>query len=273
VNLLDGKRAIVTGGASGIGESVVLRFIAEGARVVVFDLNAERAEAVASATGAAVQVVDVADAVAARRAVDSAAKALGGLDVLVNNAGVPHVRPLHATKDEDWRRMIGVNLSGVFHLTRAAVPLMRDIGGVIVNNASASGVRPTRGEGAYSAAKAGVIALTQSAALEYGPAVRVNCVSPGLIRTPMSEPLFTDSDVLAPVRQATPLGRVGTSEEIADVILFLASDLSRFMTGQNLVVDGGMTLPQAGIDDVLRSILERMAKKKRSQEKRSDADR
>jgi meso-butanediol dehydrogenase / (S,S)-butanediol dehydrogenase / diacetyl reductase len=174
------------------------------------------------------------------------------------------VRALHATKDDDWRRMIEVNLSGVFHLTRAAIPLMREHGGVIVNNASASGVQPTRGEGAYSAAKAGVIALTRSAALEYGPAVRVNCVSPGLIRTPMSEALFTNPDVLEPVRRATPLGRAGTSEEIADVILFLASDLSRFMTGQNLVVDGGMTLPQAGIDDVLRSILDRMTKKGRA---------
>ena len=263
MKLLEGKRAVVTGGASGIGEAVVRRFIAEGARVAIFDVNSERAGAVARETGAEAHVVDVADAAAARKAMDSAVDALGGLDVLVNNAGVSHVRPLHATRDEDWRRMIDVNLAGVFYLTRAVVPLMRESGGVIVNNASASGVQPTRGEGAYSAAKAGVIALTQSAALEYGPAVRVNCVSPGLIRTPMSEALFANPDVLEPVRRATPLRRAGTSEEIADVILFLASDLSRYMTGQNLVVDGGMTLPQAGIDDVLWSILERMAKKGR----------
>jgi len=264
VKLLEGKRAIVTGGASGIGEAVVRRFTDEGARVAIFDVDAERAGTIAKETGALLHLVDVADSAAVQRAADVASDALGGLDVLVNNAGVSHLRPLHATKDADWRRMIDVNLAGVFYLTRAAVALMRERGGVIVNNASASGVQPTRGEGAYSAAKAGVIALTRAAALEYGPTVRVNCVSPGLIRTPMSEALFTKPDVLEPVRRATPLGRAGTSDEIADVILFLASDLSRFMTGQNLVVDGGLTLPQAGIDDVLRSILDRMNKKDRT---------
>ena len=260
--LLANKIAIVTGGASGIGRAVVRRFAEEGAKIAIFDVKAEAEEAAREVSGRAF-LVDVSDAAAVERTVNEAADALGGLDVLVNNAGSSHVRPLHATRDEDWRRMIDVNLSGVFHATRSAVTrMLAGNGGVIVNNASGSGPRPTRGEGAYAAAKAGVIALTQSAALEYGPKIRVNCVSPGLIRTPMSEPLFSSPEILAPVVRATPLGRTGTSEEVADVILFLASDLSRYVTGQNLLVDGGVTLPQAGIDDMLRALLERGARKK-----------
>ena len=264
MRLLEGKRAVVTGGASGIGEAVVSCFARQGARVAIFDRAAERVAAAARRAGATAHVVDVADEGSVRAGIEAAATELGGIDVLVNNAGVSHVGSLHSTKDEDWQRVIAVNLTGVFQMTRAVVPFMQAAGGVIVNNASASGVQPTRGESAYSAAKAGVIALTRSAALEYGPRIRVNCVSPGLVRTPMSEALFTKREVLEPVRRATPLARAGTSEEIADVILFLASDLSRFMTGQNLIVDGGMTLPQAGIDDVLRSIMERMAGKNRT---------
>jgi NAD(P)-dependent dehydrogenase (short-subunit alcohol dehydrogenase family) len=261
VRLLEGKRVVVTGGASGIGLAIVRRFAAQGARVAVLDVDAAGAEQAASGTGGTAHACDVRDAAAVERALGVAAETMGGLDVLVNNAGASHVRPLCATRDEDWRRTVDANLSSVFYATRAAVPLMRaGDGGVVVNNASASGVRPTRGESAYSAAKAGVIALTQSAALEYGPDVRVNCISPGLIRTPMSEPLFTDPSVLEPVRRAAPLARPGTADEVADVALFLASDLSRYMTGQNLVVDGGVTLPQAGIDDVLRALLDRARK-------------
>jgi len=184
---------------------------------------------------------------------------MGKLDVLVNNAGASQLAPLAATTDEQWRRVIDVNLSGVFFAMRAAAPLMLQAGGgVIVNNASGSAPRPTRGESAYSAAKAGVVALTQAAAQELGPRIRVNCVSPGLIRTPMSEALFARPEVLEPVRRSAPLGRAGSGDEVADVVVFLASDLSRYMTGQNLVIDGGMALAQAGIDEVLRSILERM---------------
>jgi NAD(P)-dependent dehydrogenase (short-subunit alcohol dehydrogenase family) len=263
MSLLAGKVAIVTGGASGIGRAVVRRFAEEGARVVIFDVNADAAAAAASGVSGKAYIVDVADSTAVENGVEEVVQAFGAVHVLVNNAGASHVRPLHATKDADWERVIDVNLSGVFHATRAVVPRMLEgEGGVIVNNSSGSGPRPTRGEGAYSAAKAGVVALTQSAALEYGPKIRVNCVSPGVIRTPMSEPLFSMPEILEPVRRATPLGRTGTSEEVADVILFLASDLSRFVTGQNLLVDGGITLPQAGVDDMLRALLERGAKKK-----------
>jgi NAD(P)-dependent dehydrogenase (short-subunit alcohol dehydrogenase family) len=262
MGLLDGKCAVVTGGARGIGRDVALRFAQHGARVAVLDVDSAGAAGTASEVGGIAIACDVADSAAVERALADAAATLGKLDVLVNNAGVSHLALLALTGDDAWRRMLDVNLSGVFFATRAAAPLMLATGGgVIVNNSSGSGPRPTRGESAYSAAKAGVIALTQAAAQEYAPEVRVNCVSPGLIRTPMSEPLFARSELLEPMRRSTPLGRAGTGEEIADVVLFLASDLSRYMTGQNLVVDGGMGLAQAGIDEVLRSLLQRMAEK------------
>jgi NAD(P)-dependent dehydrogenase (short-subunit alcohol dehydrogenase family) len=264
MRLLEGKCAAITGGARGIGRDVALRFAEHGARVAVLDVDAAGAQAVAREVGGSAHVCDVADSAAVERALGEVYAKLGALDVLVNNAGASHLASLEATGDADWRRMLDVNLSGVFFATRAAAPLMRrGAGGVIVNNASGSGPRPTRGESAYSAAKAGVIALTQAAAQEYGPEIRVNCVSPGLIRTPMSEALFTRPATLDPMRLSTPLGRAGTGDEVADVVVFLASDLSRYVTGQNLVVDGGMGLAQAGIDQVLKDLLRWIESKKK----------
>jgi NAD(P)-dependent dehydrogenase (short-subunit alcohol dehydrogenase family) len=254
--LLEGKRAIVTGGASGIGLAVCQRFCAEGARLAVFDLNAGAAERTAKELDGLAYAVDVADGAAVERAVRRAAERMGGLDVLVNNAGCGHVGLLHETPPEAWERVLAVNLTGVYHGMRTAIPIMLEGGGgSVVSNASGSGPRPTRGELAYSAAKAGVVALTMGAAQEYGPTVRVNCVSPGMIRTPLSEPLFQIPKALDPVLAATPLARTGTPEDVARVILFLASELSGFMTGQNLVVDGGLGLPQAGVDVVLKRML------------------
>jgi NAD(P)-dependent dehydrogenase (short-subunit alcohol dehydrogenase family) len=254
--LLEGKRAIVTGGASGIGLAVCRRFSAEGARLAVFDVNAEAAERTAKELAGLAYAIDVADGLAMESAVRSAAERMGGLDILVNNAGCGHVGLLHEIPPEAWERVLAVNLTGVYHGMRAALPIMLAAGGgSIVSNASGSGPRPTRGELAYSAAKAGVVALTMGAAQEYGPTVRVNCVSPGMIRTPLSELLFQIPKALDPVLAATPLARTGTPEDVASVILFLASDLSGFMTGQNLLVDGGLGLPQAGIDVVLKRML------------------
>ncbi len=254
--LLAGKRAIVTGGASGMGLAVCRRFSAEGARLAVFDINAEAAERTAKEVGGLAYAIDVADGLAMEAAVRTAAERMGGLDILVNNAGLGHVGLLHETPPETWERLLAVNLTGVYHGMRAAIPLMlKGGGGCVVSNASGSGPRPTRGELACSAAKAGVVALTRGAAQEYGPTIRVNCVSPGVIRTPLSESLFQIPKALDPVLAATPLARTGTPEDVASVILFLASDLSGFMTGQNLLVDGGLGLPQAGIDLVLKRML------------------
>jgi NAD(P)-dependent dehydrogenase (short-subunit alcohol dehydrogenase family) len=259
VGLLDERGALVTGGASGIGLAAARRLAAEGARVAILDVDGAAAEAAAKELGTLAYPADVCDLARLEEVCADAARRLGGLRILVNNAGVGQLASLARVTPEDFERMLRVNLTGAFHGIRAAAPHLRAAGGgAIVNNASMSGVRATRGEAAYSAAKAGVIALTQGAALEYAPEIRVNCVSPGMIRTPLTELLFRAEGLLDPVTRATPLGRAGTADEVADTILFLCSDLSRFVTGQNLIVDGGLGLPQAGTDDLLRRLLTRI---------------
>jgi NAD(P)-dependent dehydrogenase (short-subunit alcohol dehydrogenase family) len=254
VGLLDRRRAVVTGGGSGIGAATCLRFAGEGARVAVLDVDAGSAEAVARSAGGVAVVADVADGAALSAAFAQAASALGGLDTVVNNAGTGNAMPLHDYPDAEWDRLLAVNLTGVFNGTRAAVSLLRDAGrtGAIVNVSSLSGLRPTRGEAPYSAAKAGVMALTMSAALEYGPAIRVNCVSPGFIRTPLTELAMGDDATRAELEAGTPLGRVGTADEVAATIAFLCSDLAGYVTGANLVVDGGSALVNAQVDPMLR---------------------
>lgn len=259
MSLLAGKHAIITGGASGIGRVSARRMIEEGASVALLDRDRAGVEAAGAELGAQAIAVDVGDAPALEHAVHSAADALGGLSILFNNAGAGQLAPLEQYTLEDFERLVRINLTGVWNGIRAAAPLLRENGGgAIVNNASQSGVRPTTGEAPYSAAKAGVIALTMSAALELSPEIRVNCVSPGIIRTPMSEGLFAVPDLLEPVERAIPLRRTGTAEEVAEVVLFLASHRASFMTGQNLIVDGGLGLPQAGIDPILQNMVARM---------------
>jgi NAD(P)-dependent dehydrogenase (short-subunit alcohol dehydrogenase family) len=254
---LDGARAVVTGGASGIGAATVRRLTAEGARVAVLDRDRPGAEAVATEVGGLAVEVDVRDADAVVAAFTSAAEQLGGLTVVVNDAGVGSLKRLHTYEPSEVDRLFAVNLTGTLNGLRAAVPLLQAAGGgAVVNVASASGMRPTRGEAPYAAAKAGVIALTMSAALEYGPdGIRVNCVSPGFIRTAMTEFAFSNPDWIAPLEARTPLGRAGTPDEVADVIVFLASDASRYVTGHNLVVDGGSLLPSAQVDHLLGELL------------------
>jgi len=256
MGLVSGRRAIVTGGGAGIGLATCLRLRAEGAQVAVFERDPAAAEKAARQVDGRAYSVDVSDPAQVERAVEEALRDLGGVDLLVNNAGVGSLRPFDAYRPEEFDRLLAVNLGGVFHCTRCVAPRMRAAGGgAIVNNLSATAERPTPGEAPYAAAKAGALALTRSAALEYGPTVRVNAVSPGVIRCGPSEVLFQLQGGRDPVAEAAPLGRSGSAEEVADVILFLCSDLARYMTGQNLVVDGGLTLPQAGIDPLLRGLL------------------
>ena len=181
---------------------------------------------------------------------------LGGLTILVNNAGVGAVKPLHRYSDREYDRIVDVSMRGTFNGIRAAAPMMLEAGrGSIVNVSSISGMRPTRGEAPYAASKAAVIALTQSAALEYGPILRVNCVSPGLIETPLTAPLMGDEKTRASFDRKTPLGRVGTAEDVASVIAFLCSDMAAYVTGINLPVDGGSLLPSSQVEGVLTAIL------------------
>jgi NAD(P)-dependent dehydrogenase (short-subunit alcohol dehydrogenase family) len=254
--LLEGKKAIVTGGGSGIGRATCRRLAEEGATVAVIDLDARRAEATAAEVGGRAFPADVTDFGALERAVADATSFLGGLSVLCNNAGASAMCRIHEWPLDEWERIVRLNLTGVFHGIKAGAPRMLEGGGgAIVNTASISGTRPAAGEAPYAAAKAGVAALTAAAALEYGPAIRVNAVSPGLIRTAMTDPLVsTFPGHAADVAARTPLGRLGEPEDVASVIAFLCSDLAAFVTGQNLVVDGGLTLRTSAVDGVLGQV-------------------
>ena len=252
MGLLDGQRAVITGGASGIGAATARRMRQEGASIAIIDIDDAAGAMIAASVGGCAFTADVSDPDACAAAIIAAADALGGISILFNNAGVGAARPLHDYSDRAWAKLIGVNLAGTFHGIRAAVPLMRESGGCIVNHASVSGVRPTRFEGPYSAAKAGVISLTMDAALEYAPSIRVNCVSPGLIETPLTAGVLGDASLRAAVEDATPMARVGSADDVANAVVFLASPLASYITGHNLVVDGGSYLPNAQADAILR---------------------
>jgi NAD(P)-dependent dehydrogenase (short-subunit alcohol dehydrogenase family) len=251
----EGRRALVTGGGSGIGEAVCRLFAAEGATVTVLDRDGDAAARVAAEVGGRSVACDVRGAEAVDAAVRDAAEAMGGLTDLINNAGLGTAKPLVSYSDKEWDLLIGVNLSGTFYGIRAAAPIMLEQGfGSIVNNASLTGVRPTRGEGPYSAAKAGVLNLTQTAALELAPAVRVNAVAPGMIHTPLTDIVVQNDEWRTAAEAGTPAARVGTATEVAEVIAFLSSDAASYVTGQTIVVDGGSVLPSLQSDSLLRAI-------------------
>jgi NAD(P)-dependent dehydrogenase (short-subunit alcohol dehydrogenase family) len=256
MGLLQGQRAVITGGASGIGRATARRMREEGAAVAVVDVDEEGAAAVAKEIDGHAFSADVTDADALQRAVAGAADAMGGLTVMFNNAGTGNISSLHEWDPAEWDRLVRVNLTGVFHGFRAAAPLiLASGGGSIVSTSSISGTRPAAGEAPYAAAKAGVAAITASAALEYGPAIRVNAVAPGMIVTALTEPLlqFLPGETERFERD-TPVRRLGQPGDIADVVVFLCSDLARFVTGQTVVVDGGLTLHGSGVDTVLDRI-------------------
>ncbi len=225
--------------------------------MAVVDVDDAAAAAVAAEVDGVSFVVDVRDTAALAAAVDSAASTFGGLDAVFNNAGVGSMSRLHEYDPSEFQRVVDVNLLGVWNGMRACVPhMLAGGGGSIVNTSSISGVRPSPGEGPYAAAKAAIAALTQSAALEYAPrGIRVNAVAPGAIRSAMTTPLLGLGEWEKTWTERTPLGRVGDPTDIADVVVFLCSDLARYITGQNIVVDGGMILHGAGIDGVLDYVM------------------
>ncbi len=252
MDLVKGERVVITGGASGIGAAAARRMYEEGAAVAIVDIDETRGPTVADEVEGHFFPADVADPDSLGPALNRGADALGAITVLFNNAGVGAARPLHDYSDRQWAKLVGVNLAGTFHGIRAAVPLMQTQGGgCIINHASVSGIRPTRFEGPYSAAKAGVISLTMDAALEYAPQIRVNCVSPGLIETPLTAGVLADANLRGVVEAATPMRRVGTAVDVANAVVFLASPLAAYITGHNLVVDGGSYLPNSQADAIL----------------------
>jgi NAD(P)-dependent dehydrogenase (short-subunit alcohol dehydrogenase family) len=247
---LSGKVAIVTGGDSGIGKAISQLFAAEGASVVIADIrDSGTAESISASGGVATYArADVSDEEQARVLVALTVGRYGGIDILCNNAGIELLKPLTETTEGEWDRLFGVNLKGVFLVSKHAVPeMLRRGGGSIVNTASQLGLVGLPNFTAYSASKAGVILLTRSMALEYARQnIRVNCICPGPVQTPMLErELLTESDPEAARKMwagRQPIGRLGRPEEIAQAALFLASGRSSFVIGHALVVDGGYTL-------------------------------
>jgi NAD(P)-dependent dehydrogenase (short-subunit alcohol dehydrogenase family) len=238
---LSGKRALVTGAASGIGDACARRFAEEGATVAGLDVVAQPD---ASPCGAWVHA-DVADEGAVAAAVAEVLEGLSGIDILVNAAGVLSVGGADMLEEAEWERVIGINLKGTWLVSKHVVPHMVEIGGgSIVNLASVEGLEGFSGQTAYNVSKGGVVLLTRNMAADFGPAgVRVNCLCPGLIETPMTSIL--DDPAFAAVRDAFVgwhlLGRAGQPEEVAAAALFLASDDASFVHGAALVVDGGLT--------------------------------
>lgn len=257
---LAGHRVIVTGGGAGIGAATVHRLAALGAQVAVLDRSADVAASVAAAVEGHAFTVDVADPVATTAAVVAATEAMGGLTDVVANAGFGLNKALHLYSDKEWRLVTGVNLDGTFHTLRAAIPIMLEAGhGNVVTVATLNATRPLQGEAPYSAAKAGVVNLTATAALEYAPTIRANCISPGMIATNLTSVITDDPELTAIAEAGTPLGRIGTADEVAGVIAFLCSDAAAYLTGQNLIVDGGAGLPSLQADTIVKAIRARYA--------------
>ena len=247
---LVGKRALITGGASGIGRATALLFAREGAAVSVVDLDETGGQAVAQMIvddgGQAIFMrCDVSRAADCQRAVQQTVSELGGLDILFNNAGIIRRATVLETTEAEWDRVMAVNVKSIFLLSKYAIPVMEQVGGgVIINTASAWGLVGGRKAAAYCASKGAVVLLTKAMALDHGERnIRVNCICPGDTDTPMlrdeAEQLGEPTEGFLAEAAQRPLKRIGRPEEIAQAALYLASDASSFVTGTALVVDGG----------------------------------
>ena len=236
-------KVLITGGSRGIGEACVRAFCEKGNRVAfLYHTNHERAKSLARETGAIAICADVADAKSATAATKEAIEKLGGIDVLVNNAGIAQIKLVSDITDEDWRRMIDTNLSGAFYASReTSRAMVSQHFGRIVNIGSMWGKTGASCEVHYSASKAGLRGLTMALAKELGPSnITVNCIEPGVIDTEMNAAL--DESTRQELSDSTPLCRIGKAEEVASVVTFLASEEASFITGQIIGVDGGFAI-------------------------------
>ncbi len=234
---LVGRRIIITGGASGIGQTTGHLFVTEGAQVALLDANTVGVAASAKSAGAIGLKADVTDAASVETAVAAAAKAMGGIDGVVNAAGMFSFTPLADSTPEQWLRILAVNLMGPVLVTRAALPWLQEApAATIVNISSVQALRPSPRVGAYVASKSGLLGVTRSLALELGPRIRVNAVCPGTIDTPMSRDNLADTGIDV---SSYAIPRVGSPMEVAQGILYLTSAESSYVTGTALSIDGG----------------------------------
>lgn len=239
---LKDKIAIVTGAAGGIGKEIARAFCAEGAKVYICDLSDSVGDSCKEIGGAGFYKVNVSVASEAAAMVDEIVKKESRIDILVNNAGITRDGLIMRMKDEDWKLVLDINLTGTFNFTKAVTrALLKQRAGVIVNIASVIGVIGNAGQANYAASKAGIIGLTKSCAKEFGSrGIRVNAIAPGFIKTKMTDVLSeeTKASILATV----PMGRLGEPAEVARLAVFLASDDAAYITGQVVNLDGGMVM-------------------------------
>ena len=250
---LDGKVALITGAASGIGAATARAFVEQGARVVIGDLNAEAGEALATELGAGAVFtrLDVTNAENARAAVALAQERFGRLDALVNCAGIGFVGNIEETPEQEWAKLFAVNVTGTYLTCAAAVPVMlaqEPRGGSIINIGSVAGLVAVPRRFAYGATKGAVVALSKSIAVDYaGTGLRCNCICPGTIYSPFVEAYLdrfhkeTKEQTIGELHARQPVGRMGRPDEVADLAVYLASDAAEFMTGSEVVIDGGLT--------------------------------
>ncbi|MBM3774910.1 MAG: SDR family oxidoreductase [Acidobacteria bacterium] len=240
---LDGRTALVTGGASGIGEATVRAFRNAGAPVIIADIDGPRAEALAQEVGAASLPLDITD----EPAVAQALAGLRSLDILVNNAGIGLVGNVVETGLEDFRRLFRVNVDGMFLMTKHALPLLVRSRGCVINIGSVAGMVGVRRRFAYCATKGAVLAMTRQLAVDYPTEIRVNCICPGTVDTPFVEAYLEKyhrhekEKVRAELNQRQPVGRLGRPEEIANLALYLCSSEAEFVNGALIPIDGGWT--------------------------------
>jgi len=241
---LDGRKALVTGGASGIGEATCHVLAAAGAEVIVADMDEARTRALAAELpGASPLLLDITD----EAAVDAAIGALASLDILVNNAGIGLVGNIEETGKDDFERILRVNVEGMYLVTRAAMPKLLAAKGRIVNIGSVAGLIGIKRRFAYCAAKGAVVALSRQLAVDYAGRVRVNCICPGTVHTPFVEAYLEKfhkhekDKIREELHQRQPVGRMGRPEEIGYMALYLCSDEAEFVTGATPTIDGGWT--------------------------------
>lgn len=241
---LEGKRALVTGGASGIGEAIARVFSSAGASVIVADINKAKAEALATELGGATSAMcDITD----ESSVSEMFRSLGTLDVLINNAGIGLVGTVEETELEDFQRIFRVNVEGTFLVTKHAVPLLTASHGSIVNIGSVAGLIGVKKRFAYCATKGAIVALTRQLAVDYPTEFRVNCICPGTVDTPFVESYLEKyhkhekEAVRGQLNQRQPIGRLGKPEEIAHLALYLSSEEASFTNGSVVTIDGGWT--------------------------------